>query len=83
MCPPEGLEDTPFTFIYFCKYETIETHSRAFLPLNISAVGSVTTISIHFSLWNIPHEIIVHSVETFQHRALALSFYKIDSDVES
>ncbi len=28
-------------FIYFFKYETIETHARAFLPLNISAVGSV------------------------------------------
>jgi hypothetical protein len=26
-------------FIYFLKYKTIETH--AFLPLNISAVGSV------------------------------------------
>ena len=23
------------------KYKTIETHARAFLPLNISAVGSV------------------------------------------
>ena len=42
-----------------------------------------TTISIHFSLLNISHEIIVHSVETFQHRPLALTFYKIDSDVES
>ena len=29
-------------FIYFFKYKTIETHARAFLPLNISAVGSVT-----------------------------------------
>ena len=28
-------------FIYFFKYKTIETHARAFLPLNISAVGSV------------------------------------------
>ena len=27
--------------IYFFKYETIETHARAFLPLNISAVGRV------------------------------------------
>ena len=27
---------------YLFKYETIETHARAFLPLNISAVGSVT-----------------------------------------
>ena len=27
--------------IYFFKYKTIETHARAFLPLNISAVGSV------------------------------------------
>ena len=30
--------------IYFFKYETIETHARAFLPLNISAVGSVTQL---------------------------------------
>ena len=28
-------------FIYFFKYETIETHARAFLALNISALGSV------------------------------------------
>ena len=27
--------------IYFFKYKTIETHAPAFLPLNISAVGSV------------------------------------------
>ena len=27
--------------IYLFKYKTIETHARAFLPLNISAVGSV------------------------------------------
>ena len=30
-------------FIYFFKYKTIETHARAFLPLNISAVGSVSS----------------------------------------
>ena len=29
-------------FIYFFKYKTIETHARAFLPLNISAIGTVT-----------------------------------------
>ena len=28
-------------FIYFFKYKTIETQARAFLPLNIAAVGSV------------------------------------------
>ena len=28
-------------FIYLFKYKTIETHARAFLLLNISAVGSV------------------------------------------
>ena len=28
-------------FISFFKYKTIETHARAILPLNISAVGSV------------------------------------------
>ena len=28
-------------FNYFLKYETIETHARAFLALNISIVGSV------------------------------------------
>ena len=31
-------------FIYFFKYETIETHARAFLALIISALGSVNTI---------------------------------------
>ena len=28
--------------IYFFKYKTIETHARTCLPLNISAVCSVT-----------------------------------------
>ena len=27
--------------IYFFKYETIETHARAFLTLTISAIGTV------------------------------------------
>ena len=27
--------------IYFFKYETIETHARAFLPLNILSIGTV------------------------------------------
>merc|ERR1712129_462549 len=31
----------PGFFIYFFKYETIETHARAFLPFIVSAVGSV------------------------------------------
>ena len=31
-------------FIFFFKYKTIETHARTFLPLNISAVGSVLSI---------------------------------------
>ena len=30
--------------IYFFKHETIETHARAFLPFNISAVGSVSPL---------------------------------------
>ena len=34
--------------IYFFEYETIETHSRAFLPLNISAVGSVKPLYFSF-----------------------------------
>ena len=36
--------------IYFFKYETIETHGRAFLPLNISAVGSVLVFPLQFFL---------------------------------
>ena len=28
-------------FIYFFKYETIETHARAFLTLNILSIGTV------------------------------------------
>ena len=32
--------------IFFLKYKTIETHARAFLPLNISAVGSVYQVLI-------------------------------------
>ena len=33
-----------FILIYFFKYKSIETHAGASLPLNISAVVSVTTI---------------------------------------
>ena len=36
-----GSQDFFFIFIYFFKYKTIETHARAFLLLNISAVSSV------------------------------------------
>ena len=32
--------------IYFLKYKTIEIHARAFLPLNISAVGSVSSAQV-------------------------------------
>ena len=39
-----------FIFIYFFKYKTIETHARAFLPLNISAVGSVFVNQHHKSV---------------------------------
>ena len=31
---------------YFLKYRTIDTHARAFLSLNISAVGSVDNLSV-------------------------------------
>ena len=31
-------------YIYSFKYKTIETHARAFLPLNISVVGSVSLL---------------------------------------
>ena len=44
------LKFNTLILIYFFKYKTIETHVGAFLPLNISAVGSVTTIleeSVH------------------------------------
>jgi hypothetical protein len=34
-------------FVYFFKYETIETHARAFLALIISIVGSVFGIANH------------------------------------
>ena len=37
-------------FIYFFKYKTTETHAPAFLPLNISAVGSVYKSSDELSL---------------------------------
>ena len=30
------------SFIYFFKYETIETHARTFLTLNISSIGTVS-----------------------------------------
>ena len=34
-----------FIFIYFFKYETIETHARAFLTVNILAIGRVCKVS--------------------------------------
>ena len=36
-------------FIYFFKYEIIETHARAFLALNISTVGSVHSLVLHMN----------------------------------
>jgi hypothetical protein len=33
--------------IYFSKYETIETHARAFLTLNILSIGTVLWQPIH------------------------------------
>ena len=33
-------------FIHFFKYKTIETNARTYLPLNISAVCSVKTLTI-------------------------------------
>ena len=42
-----GSQDFFFRFsilIYFFKYKTIETHAPAFLPLNISAVGTVLDV---------------------------------------
>ena len=36
-------------FIYFFKYETIETHARAFLTLNILAIGRVTYFGLSIS----------------------------------
>ena len=39
-------------FIYFFKFKTIETHARAFLPLNISAVGSVISNTFIY-MWQI------------------------------
>ena len=33
---------------YFFQYETIETHAGAFLPINISAVGSVESLQSLF-----------------------------------
>jgi hypothetical protein len=34
-----------FLFIYFFRYETIETHARAFLTLIILAIGTVDDIT--------------------------------------
>ena len=39
--------------IYFFKYETSETHARAFLPLNISAIGTVEEFSVKNSEFQI------------------------------
>jgi hypothetical protein len=33
------------SFTSFIKYETIETHARAFLTLNILSLGTVTVVS--------------------------------------
>ena len=34
-----------FIFFYFFKYETIETHARAFLTLNILSIGTVPRVT--------------------------------------
>ena len=40
-----------FQFLFYFKYKTIKTNVRAFLPLNISAVSSVSYL-ICFSAMN-------------------------------
>ena len=37
-----------FDNYYFFKYKTIKTHARAFLPLNISAIGTVLCVCSDF-----------------------------------
>ena len=59
-----------FKFSFFFKYKTIETHARAFLPLNISAVGSVPVVCsdelVQTGLWVVweDQNCTVHSISS-------------------
>ena len=44
--------------IYFFKYKTFETHDRPFLPLNISAVGSVLSNADTAGIFSISYSAI-------------------------
>ena len=46
-----------FIFIFFFKCETIETHARAFLTLNILAIGRVSIVLVFACL------IVIYPVE--------------------
>ena len=46
--------------IYFFKYTTIRTHARAFLTLNILAVGSVGR---NRQSWKLTHNLIVQKMD--------------------
>ena len=59
---PKRLRGFFFPFyilICFLKYETIETHTRAFLPLDILAVGSVYSTYCFLLIQNYVSEIML------------------------
>ena len=64
-----------FSFVLFFKYKTIETHASAFLPLNISAVGSVLLVSskklggYFFNFWGLLtiYQLYSHKVSSKNH----------------
>ena len=48
-------------FIYFLKYETIETYARAFLSLTILAVGNVSQSSQFFQTESLRAKLLPNS----------------------
>ena len=51
--------------IWFFKYKTIQTHARSFLPLNISAVGSVKANECNKIKWASCIHVLTTTVSVF------------------
>ena len=66
-----GFQDffffNPSIFIYFFKYETIETHARTFLTLNILAIGRVSGDAYDWGGWLILGEWVAEGIASNPH----------------
>ena len=68
-------------FIYIFRYKTIETHAPAFLPLNISAVGSVNRMHVKSKRMLIQKEF--EPIDLFLSRHFSFVCYELLKDFKN